>query len=158
MNKDDGHLERTSSMSVRAPAELERSVSGSVSGRAPEDLSTKDLFGRIVSEATALARKEVELARAELMEDVKAEAKVATALGVGAVLGLCGLTLALVTVVLALSLVLPGWAAGLIVTGVVLAAAAIVALIGWRKRVRNPLERTRRHLQEDVRWMKERIA
>jgi hypothetical protein len=74
------------------------------------------------------------------------------------VLGLCGLTLALVTVVLALSLLLPGWAAGLIVTAVVLAAAAIVALIGWRKRVRNPLDRTRRHLKEDVRWMKERIA
>jgi uncharacterized membrane protein YqjE len=145
-------------MNKEGDGQLERASSVSLSGHAPEELSTKDLIGRIVSEATQLARKEVELARAELMADVKAEAKVATALGVGAVLGLCGLSLALVTVVLALSLLLPGWAASLIVTGVVLAAAAIVALIGWRKRVRNPLGRTRRHLKEDVRWMKERIA
>jgi hypothetical protein len=124
----------------------------------PEALSTKDLIGRIVAEGSTLLRKEVELARAELIADLKSEATMAKAMGAGVVLALCGVNLALVTVVLALSLVLPGWVAGLIVTGVVLAAAAVVGLVGWRKRVRSPLERTRRHLKEDVRWMKERIA
>jgi uncharacterized membrane protein YqjE len=122
------------------------------------NLSTKELLGQILSEATTLVRKEVELARTELAADLKAEFAMAKALGVGAVLGLCGLNLALVTVVLALALVMPGWAAGLLVTGVVLAAAAVVAAVGWRHRVRNPLERTRKHLKEDVQWMKERVV
>jgi Putative Actinobacterial Holin-X, holin superfamily III len=122
------------------------------------NLSTKELLGRIVEEGTALVRKEMELAKSELLADVKAEVRVVKALGAGAILGLCGLNLALVTVVLALSLALPGWAAGLIVTAVVLAAAGIVAAVGWRRRVRTPLERTRKHLKEDVKWMKERVV
>ena len=122
------------------------------------DLSTKQLLGQILAEATTVVRKEVELARTELAADLKAEVTMAKALGVGAVLGLCGLSLALVTVVLALALVMPGWAAGLLVTGVVLAAAAIVAAVGWGRRVRKPLERTRKHLEEDVKWMKERVV
>jgi hypothetical protein len=125
---------------------------------APSNISTKELIGRIVSEGGALVKKEIELAKAELIADVKAEATMAKTLGAGAVLGLCGLALALVTVVLALSLVMAGWAAGLVVTGVVLAAAAIVAVIGWRRRVKQPLERTRRNLKEDAKWMKERLA
>jgi hypothetical protein len=121
-------------------------------------LSTKELLGQIVAEATTLVRKEMELARTELAADLKAEVQMAKALGVGAVLGLCGLTLALVTGVLALALVMPAWAAGLLVTGAVLATAAVVAAVGWARRVRKPLERTRRHFKEDVKWIKERAV
>jgi hypothetical protein len=125
---------------------------------APTSLSTKELLSRIMEEGSTLVRKEVELARAELMADIKAETKVAKALGVGAVLGICGLNLALVTIVLALGLVMPLWLSGVIVTAVVLATAAIVALVGWKRRVRAPLDRTRKHLKEEVKWMKERLA
>jgi len=122
------------------------------------NLSTKELLGNILAEATTLVRKEMELARTELAADLRAEVATAKALGAGVILGLCGLNLALVTVVLALALVMPGWLSGLIVMGVVLAAAAIVAGLGWRRRVRNPLQRTRKHLKEDVQWMKERVV
>jgi hypothetical protein len=115
------------------------------------NLSTKELLGRIVEESKALVRNEIELARAELMADLKAEARVAKGLGAGAILGLCGLNLALVTV-------LPAWAAGLIVMGVVLAVAGIVAAVAWSRRVRTPLERTRKHLKDDARWMKEKLV
>ncbi len=121
-------------------------------------LSTKELLGKLVEEGTALVRKEMELARTELTADLKTEVQSAKVLGVGAVLGLCGLNLALVTVVLALTLVMPGWTAGLIVTGVVLALAAVIGLVGWKRRVRQPLARTRKHLKEDVQWMKERVV
>jgi hypothetical protein len=120
-------------------------------------LSTKELLGRILEEGTALVRKEMELARTELTADLKTEVQSAKVLGAGAVLGLCGLNLALVTVVLALTMVMPGWAAGLIVTGVVLSVAAIIGLVGWKRRVRLPMARTRKHLKEDVQWMKERV-
>jgi hypothetical protein len=128
------------------------------SGDAATNLSTKELLGNILTEATTLVRKEMELARTELAADLKAEVATAKALGAGVILGLCGLNLALVTVVFALALVMPGWLAGLIVTGVVLATAGVVAGLGWRRRVRNPLQRTRKHLKEDVRWMKERAV
>ena len=67
-------------------------------------------------------------------------------------------TLLLVTGALALSLVLPGWAAGLIVTGVVAIAVAIVAGVSWKRRVRTPLSHSRSELKEDVRFAKERFA
>lgn len=125
---------------------------------APERLSNRELLSRIVAEGTTLVKKEIELARVEIADDLRSELTMAKAMGAGAVLGLCGLNLALVTIVFALATVLPGWAAALIVTGVVLGAAALVAAIGWGKRVRAPLERTRRHIKQDSRWMKDQLA
>ena len=124
----------------------------------PGALSNKELLARIMAEGSTLVRKEIELARAEVIADLKAEARVATALGAGAIMGLCGLTLALVTIILALALVMPGWAAGLIVTAAVLIGAGVTAAVGWSRRVRAPLERTRKHLKNDVQFMKERLV
>jgi hypothetical protein len=124
----------------------------------PERLSNRELLSRIVGEGTDLMKKEIALARAEIADDLRSELTVAKAMGAGAVLALCGLNLALVTLVFLLALALPGWAAALIVTGAVLAAAAIVAAVGWSKRVRSPLARTRRHVKSDARWMKEQLA
>src|SRR5690242_8812558 len=105
-------------------------------------LSTFGLVKEIVVEARRLARKQVELARTELKADARTEAKVAGGLGIAAVGGVITVTLLLVTAAFALSLVVPGWAAGLIVSGVVAAAVAIVAAISWRRRIRKPLERS----------------
>jgi peptidoglycan/LPS O-acetylase OafA/YrhL len=52
---------------------------------------------------------------------------------------------------------MPVWAALLLVAGVVLLVAGIAAALGYRK-VRVPLQRTRKSLEEDVRWVKERTA
>jgi hypothetical protein len=60
--------------------------------------------------------------------------------------------------VLALSSVLPGWAAGLCVSGAMLSVAAIAGVVGWGKRVRRPMARTRHELDEDVKFAKERMA
>ncbi len=79
-------------------------------------------------------------------------------LSLAAVAGLCTLNLLLVTVIFALSLVLPGWAAGLIVSGSTLVVAAAIALIAWSRRVRSPMARTKRTLREDVQWTKERLV
>jgi uncharacterized membrane protein YqjE len=122
------------------------------------ELSTKELLGRIVAEGTALVRTEMELARTELASDLRAEVRAAKVLGAGAVLGLCGVTMVLVTATLALATVLPAWLAGVIVTAAVLVAAGVVATVGWKRRVRQPLARTRRHIKEDVKWMKRRVV
>jgi uncharacterized membrane protein YqjE len=54
--------------------------------------------------------------------------------------------------------VLYEWAATLIVAAVVLLVGTVAGLIGWGKRVKQPLEATRRSLKEDVQWAKERLA
>ena|SRR5262252_91929 len=126
--------------------------------RAPATLSTAELVKQITGDVGQLVRKQIELAKAELRADLRSEAVMAGGLGVGAVLGLLTLNMLFVTVALALAQKMPGWLAGLIVSGFLLGLAIIAALIGWSKRVRHPLARTRQSLREDVRWTKERLA
>jgi hypothetical protein len=117
-------------------------------------LSTRDLLARIAEDAKELVQTEVQLARAELKVDLREEVTAAKGLGVGALLAYAGVILLLVTAVLGLSNVLPPWAAGLCVAGVVLLAAAVVGLYGWRKRIPKPLGRTRRQVTETLAWAK----
>lgn len=124
----------------------------------PSEMGTGELVKHIGAQAEVLVRKQIELAKAELKHDLKAEATAFGGLGVSAVLGIISVTLLLVTAALALSLVLPGWGAGLIVTGATMAATLTVALISWKKRVSTPLARTRQSLRDDVRWAKERLT
>jgi hypothetical protein len=121
-------------------------------------LSNLQLVKEIISQVTLLAKRQIELAKAEIRADVRAEARVAGGLGLAAVGAIIVATLLLVTAALALSLVLPGWAAGLIVTGVVAIAVALVALFSWRRRVRTPLQHSRDELKQDVRFARERFA
>jgi uncharacterized membrane protein YqjE len=123
-------------------------------------MRTKDLVTELARKASLLARKEVELAKAELKADVRAEIKAASGLGVAGLCGIFTVQLLLVAIVLALMEggVMPGWAAALVVAAVVLAIGTGVGLWGWARRVRKPLDATRRSLREDVRWAKEQIA
>jgi uncharacterized membrane protein YqjE len=123
-------------------------------------LRTRDLVTELARKASLLARKEVELAKAELKADVRAEIRMASGLGVAGLCGIFTVQLLLVAIVLALTEaeVLPGWAAALLVAAVVLAIGTAVGLWGWARRVRQPLGTTRRSIQEDVRWAKEQIA
>ena len=121
---------------------------------------TRDLVADAARTASELVRKELELAKAELRADLKAEVRMASGLGVAGVCGLCVLNLALTAIAFALmeAGVLPGWAAALIVAAVVLAIGTAAGLWGWAKRVKKPLDTTRRSLQDNVKFAKERIA
>lgn len=129
-----------------------------ISNDSPEALPTGDLIKQIASEVRLLAKTQIDLAKVELRADLKRELAMITGLGVAVVAALIAVNLLLVTAVLALSLIVPGWVAGLIVSGFVLLVAVTAGVIGWSKRVRTPLERTRRELKEDVHWTKERMA
>jgi multisubunit Na+/H+ antiporter MnhG subunit len=123
-------------------------------------MGTKDLVTEVARKASALARKEVELAKAELRTDLRNQVKMAGGLGAAGLCAIWGVELLLVAVVLGLMEggVLPGWAAALVVAAVVFAIGAAVGLWGWSRRVRKPLDTTRRSVQDNVRWAKERIA
>ena len=123
-------------------------------------LSTRELVTELARKASLLAHKEIALARTEVKEQIRTEVVMASGLGVAGVCALLTLELLLVAVVLALAGagVLPGWAAALVVAAVVLAIGTVAGLLGWRKRIREPLPVTRRSVQENVRWAKERMA
>jgi hypothetical protein len=123
-------------------------------------LTARELVTELAQKASLLARSEIELAKAEAREQIRAEVKMASGLGVAGVCALLTINLLLVALVLGLAQggVLSGWLAALVVAAVVLAVGTVAGLIGWSKRVRKPLPATRRSVQESVRWAKERVA
>src|SRR5215510_2484191 len=124
-------------MAKRPSEEVRGPLSERVSG-----LSTPQLVKEIASQGTLLIKKQIELAKSELKSDARTEAKVAGGLGAAAICAIITVTLLLVTVVLALAQVLPGWAAGLIVSGFMLLVVGVLAGLSWSRRVRQPLERS----------------
>lgn len=123
-----------------------------------ESASTTSLLGQLINDGRDLLKKEVELARAEVREEVKATVgKVAgmAAAGVFAVLGLGLLSAALV---LGLAEVMAPWLAALLVSVLLFAIAAVVFRTAQSRTTGKPLERTLRTLKEDVRWAKEQTA
>jgi len=123
-----------------------------------EGMSNRELVGHVVETASLLAKKEIELAKLELRRDLKAEAAMVKGLGAAGLCAIWAVSLMLVAGALALGTVVAQWAAALIVAGGVLLAGTLLGVIGWGKRVRAPLESTRRTLKEDVLWAKERLA
>ena len=118
----------------------------------------RELLREIRAEGTHLLRKEIELVRIELRADLRSEAIAVGCLSAACAGGVIGSILLLVTLILALARVMPGWGAGLIVSGAVLLFSAVAAVVGWKYRVRAPLERTRQALKGDLHWTKERYA
>ena len=124
----------------------------------PAEMSNRELVSHVIENATLLAKKEIELAKIELRKDLKAEVAMAKGLGVAGLCAIWTVSMLLVAGALALGTVMAEWGAALIVAAVVLAVGTVFGLMGWGKRVQQPLEATRRSLKEDARWAKERLA
>ena len=123
-----------------------------------EGMSTLALMREVTTKAVELVRKEIELARTELKQDVHAELATLKALAVAGVLGIVALALLLMAAVFGLALVMPGWAAALLLAGAAAGVALLAGVLGWSRRVTKPLAITRKTLEEDVEWAKERIS
>ncbi len=123
-------------------------------------MSTRQIVVELANKTSLLARKEVALARSEVREDLRSGARMASGLGVAGMCALLALQCLLLALVLALADagVVRGWLAALLVAAAVLVVGAAAGLVGWSKRVREPLDATRRSLVENVRWVKERTA
>jgi hypothetical protein len=119
------------------------------------DLSTPELVKAIVGQVGLLGKRQVALAKTELEANLRSEVKAASGLGAAGIGVIITVTLFLVTAILGLATVMPGWAAGLAVSGFMLLVVAIVAGISWSRRVRTPLAHTRHEMKENVRFTKE---
>jgi len=121
-------------------------------------LSTRQLLTRLLETVSLLVTKEVELARAELKADLKAELDMVKLLVAAGVVAVFGVNMLLVAAVFALTVWIPGWLAALGVAVLLLASGGLLALVGWKRRVSAPLAVTRKTVKEDMQWAKERLA
>lgn len=107
-------------------------ASAAAPGPAPRKKSVFALLADIPTLVTDLVQREIDLIKTEITEKLKA-----LGIGVGLIavaltvlLGMLGVLLT--AAILALSLVMPGWLAALLVAAVLLIIAVILGLIGYR--------------------------
>jgi len=117
----------------------------------------RTLLGRIRNNVRLYIRKQLELPRQEIAEIVQANLRAAMWFGV-ALAFVMGTLVALTVFVIALvALVLPLWAAALVVLLLFVALAALTGYVGYRKlELRGPT-RTINSLKETMRWAKSRL-
>lgn len=124
----------------------------------PSDAPTGELIELVIAKASRLVRKEVELAKAEISRDLRVEAAAAKGLGVAGACALVTVNLLAVALALFLAQWMPAWGAAVVVAAAVLLVGTVAGAVSWKRRVKHPLQETRRTLEEDVKWAKERIA
>jgi uncharacterized membrane protein YqjE len=115
----------------------------------------KDLSGQV----STLVRQEVELAKAELAEKGKQAGMGAGILSGAAVAALMMLGSLTAFLILAFALIIPTWAAALIITALWGAAAGILAIRGRDalSELGKPVpEKTVETIKEDLQWLKDR--
>jgi uncharacterized membrane protein YqjE len=101
--------------------------------RPAADQSTSELVQRASEQISRLVKDELALAKAELTEKGKHAGVGVGLFGGGGVLALYGVGVLIITFVLLLDLVLPAWAAALIVTVVLFVIAGVLALLGKKQ-------------------------
>jgi uncharacterized membrane protein YqjE len=121
------------------------------------DRSLSDVLQDIIRNVQEIVRSEVRLAKTEIREEaVKAKSSMLL-LGVGGVTALFAMLFLLVTIVYALALVMPSWAAALIVGTVLAVVASVVLMAGMKrfKQIHPTPERTVETIKENVEWAKQ---
>ncbi|HEY7258595.1 MAG TPA: phage holin family protein [Gaiellales bacterium] len=124
-----------------------------------DDRSVSELTKELLRDVSALVRRELDLAKAELAEKVRQLGLGIGLAAAGAVLLLVALGALTATAIIALATAMDTWLAALIVTIVVAVAGAIVALMGVRvlRRGAPPVpDQTVESVKEDIAWVKTR--
>ena len=106
-----------------------------------------------------LARKHVELAKIDAAEAVSVRGKGAGMMAGAAVVAMYAIGFLFAAGAAALALVVPVWAAILIVAVLMFLVAWVLVMLGRRtiKSAPAPAERTQEALKEDMRWAKQQI-
>lgn len=129
------------------------------SAASPSQASTAELVRDAAEQISRLVRDELALAKAEMTEKGKRAGVGAGLFGGGGLVALYGFAGLLTTVVLALAEGMPAWLAALIVTVLLFAVAAVLALLGRRQvqQATPPVpEQAIGSVKEDITQVKER--
>jgi uncharacterized membrane protein YqjE len=122
------------------------------------DRSLSGVLQDIIRNVQEIVRSEVRLAKTEILEEA-AKAKSSTLLlGAGAVTAIFAMLFFLLMIVYALTLVVPSWAAALIVGAALAVVASVMLTAGVRrfKQIHPTPERTVETIKENVEWAKQR--
>jgi hypothetical protein len=123
----------------------------------PESQSTAELVRHLAQQTAALTRQEARLAQLEFQQKARRAGVGVGMFGAAGTLGAFGLAALLSTSGAALALVLPVWAAILVVTGAVLGVSGMLAVAGRRSIKRAappPPAETMGSVREDVQRLK----
>lgn len=122
-----------------------------------DDRPNSEVVTSLLANGQALIAKEIELAKHELREMVREKALAIGLAAAAALLFLFVLGFVGVTGAVALSLVLPAWAAWLIVTGIYLLGAVIAILIALRLLKRPAFTQTKDSIDQLRSWVKQQV-
>lgn len=128
--------------------------------RAQTNGGSAQLLREIAEDSAILVRKEVQLAKQELLDAVASKAAGAAAFGVAAFFGIIALVFAGHTAAGALMNVVSAWAAYLIVAGVFLVLGLFAATAGAamiRRRTSPLLPETTKTIKEDIGWARKQL-
>jgi len=118
--------------------------------------SIPEILKDVLTNIQDIVRAEVRLAKAELGEELSKARTAGLLIGVGAVAAILSALFLLLACVYALSLVMPNWAAALIVAAAVGVAAAVTLGVGLKRfKTIQAAPKTAASLQENVRWAKQ---
>jgi uncharacterized membrane protein YqjE len=119
--------------------------------------SFSDVIRDIVGNVQEIVRSEVRLAKTEILEEAAKVKSSTVLLGVGAITAIFAILFLLLAIVYGLALVVPSWAAAVIV-GVALAVVASVLLasgVTRFKQIHPTPARTVESIKENVAWAKQ---
>ena len=125
---------------------------------ATQERSISDVLQDIVGNIQDIVRSEVRLAKSELRDEFVKVKAAAPLLVAGAVGGLLAAFFLAWAAFAALSLVLPMWAAALIVSGVLGLVGGLMASSGVKALQKvNPRQHTIASVKENVQWVKQQV-
>ncbi len=126
----------------------------------PEAMSSADLVKELTSNASLLVQRQVKLAKLEAKQELHRGKTMAELFGVAGLTAYAGALMLLVAAALGIGAALGGryWAGALIVAAVLFVPAIVTGLLGWQKRIQNPLPRTRAELSKEITWARYRTT
>ena len=123
----------------------------------PADASIGELMSNLSAQTSRLVRDEMKLAQKELQQSVKHAGIGAGLISVAGLLAVFGLATVIAAAVAALALVLPVWAAAVIVAVVLFIAAGIAALLSRKQaeEITPPVAQSADSVKADIKEVKE---
>jgi len=126
----------------------------------PEALLNGELLHELFADASLLIKRQIRLAQLEARRQLHREKSAVEWLGSGGLIAYAGVILLLVAAAAAIGDALGGrvWLGAIIVGCALIAIAAAAGLIGFAKRVREALPRTRRELNKEITWARTQVT
>jgi hypothetical protein len=123
-------------------------------------MSSADLVKELSANASLLVQRQVKLATLEAKEELQKGKTMASLFGVAGLCAYGGAIMCLVAAAMAIGTLLDGrlWAGALVVAAALFIPAIGAGLLGYRKRVTNPMPRTRAEISKEVSWAKYRTT